>query len=103
MAKLSTSAFTVALIAALALLIGLPRAALAFGTAGLVAYAKLLVAPAVALAVLYVQLPLPYTVEGQASLVPSRPVLKVIAWLVALVTTLLLLAAAFFGVEWLVR
>ena len=98
----TASALTVALIAGIALSIGLPRAIQAFGAAGLTAYAKLPAAPALMLAVLFLRSPFP--ADRRPSLFfPRRQFVKTIAWLVALATTIFLLAGAIYGVEWLVR
>jgi len=98
----TASALVVSLIAGVALSIGIPRAIQTFGTAGLAAYAKLLTAPALMIAVVFLLTPYPAD-RGPSSFYPRRQFVKAITWLVALATTFFLLIGAIYGVEWLVR
>jgi hypothetical protein len=89
-------------IAALALLVGVPRAAVEFGNRGLVAYADLVLSPAVLVVVAYVWI-VPVRGRNGWQFLPPRHIAIVIGWGLLIVTTALIVAAALFGVGSLVR
>ena len=89
-------------ISGLALLVGAPRAAVEFGGAGLIAYAKLIATPTVGAISLYVYF-FPLRTNGGFSWLPSPRVLSDVGRGLLITTCVLLVAAALFGVGWLVK
>lgn len=89
-------------IAALALLVGLPRAAVEFGHRGLVAYAQLVLSPAVLVVVVYLWI-VPLPGSNGLRFLPTRNIAINIGWGLLVVTTGLMVAAAVLGVGWLAR
>jgi hypothetical protein len=82
-------------IAALSLLVGLPRAGVEFGNRGLMAYGELVLSPAACCVMLgFWAFPAP---------LPPRHRLVIYGWIVAILTTLLMMVAALFGVGSLVH
>jgi hypothetical protein len=88
-------------ISGLALLVGAPRAAVEFGSAGLIAYAKLVATPVLGAVFIYVNF-FPLHTNGRFAWLPSRRALSDAGWGLLITTCILLVAAALFGVGWLV-
>ena len=82
-------------------LIGFGRAVTEFGAPGVIAYAKLVVAPAI-LALLIILSPGRYAGEFPRSLLPSGQEWKVIFLGTAVLTGIACALSALFGVAWLV-
>jgi hypothetical protein len=73
-----------------------------FGTPGLVAYAKLVLAPAAIVVGFLLFAPVSYGGQFPRSYLPSNQALKIILIVVAILTGLALTMSALFGVAWLV-
>ena len=98
----SPAAIFLVVIAALALLVGAPRAAVEFGHRGLVAYGELVLTPATFVAVAYLWI-VPVRGRHGWAFLPPRPIAIVIGWGLLIITTLFMVAAALFGVGSLLR
>ena len=99
---ISPGAIFLLVMAALALLVGLPRAAVEFGDRGLVAYADLVLSPAVLVVVVYVWV-VPVRGRNGWQILPTRNIAIVIGWSLLIATTVFMVAAAVFGVGSLLR
>jgi hypothetical protein len=82
-------------------LIGFGRAVLEFGAPGVIAYAKLVLAPAI-LALFILLSPGRYAGEFPRSLLPSGQEWKLILTGVAVLTGIAFTLSALFGIAWLV-
>ena len=82
--------------------VGFARAIAEYGYAGLWAYAKLLLAPAVIFAG-YIMWGSPFTGGRFGGLIPASPTLKRLAIIVAVVTIIALAVTGIVGVGWLIE
>jgi hypothetical protein len=82
--------------------IGFVRAVAEFGTPGAVAFAKLTLAPALAVAWCYLFAPTTYKGEFPRNLLPSNETLKITLGIVLGLTGVAFALSAAFGVAWLV-
>lgn len=98
----SPGAIFLLVISALALLVGLPRAGVEFGQRGLVSYGQLVLSPAAFVVFAYLWIA-PWRDENRWRFLPSRNTAIVTGWAVGIITTLLMVAAAIFGVGSLLR
>lgn len=82
--------------------IGFSRTFLEYGFAGLAAYAKFLLGPALVTSMVLVALPRRYGGARPRSVRPPDPALKRIGSVVAFVTAAAIILSGMFGVGWLV-